>query len=161
MPGLVYSQLHLRQTRSGPAPTVRLREVSALEGDEVNDWSTAGTNSTCLTKRIWCFNSDEERLPCRRCNGRHYWPGRIGGLLWNWKQRWIVVVVIVICYCYLFLSLELICLYSCILNILFCCVVITHFVDNPTFMVRRVLCSGNLDCLMWAMLIQAKAVLWK
>ena len=43
-----YSQLSLRQTRLGPAPTVHLREVSALEGDAVNDWSTAGTNSTCL-----------------------------------------------------------------------------------------------------------------
>ena len=31
------SQLPLRRTRWGPAPTVRLREVSALEGDEVND----------------------------------------------------------------------------------------------------------------------------
>ena len=36
-----------RVTRSGPAPTVCLREVSALEGDEVNDWRTAGTNSMC------------------------------------------------------------------------------------------------------------------
>ena len=42
-----YSQLRLRRTRSGPAPTVRLREVSALEGDEVNNWSTTGTNCTC------------------------------------------------------------------------------------------------------------------
>ena len=42
-----YSQLPLGRTRSGPAPTVRLREVSASEGDEVNDWSTAGTISTC------------------------------------------------------------------------------------------------------------------
>ena len=32
-----YNKLSLRRTRSGPAPTVRLREVSALEGDEVND----------------------------------------------------------------------------------------------------------------------------
>ena len=32
-----YSELPLRRTRSGPAPTVRLREVSTLEGDEVND----------------------------------------------------------------------------------------------------------------------------
>ena len=32
-----YSQLPLRRTRSGPAPTVCLREVSALGGDEVND----------------------------------------------------------------------------------------------------------------------------
>ena len=41
-----YSQLPLRWTHSGPAPTVRLREVSALEGDEVNDCSMAGTKST-------------------------------------------------------------------------------------------------------------------
>ena len=43
----VCSRLPLKQTRSGPAPTVRLREVSALGGDEVDevdDWSTAGTN---------------------------------------------------------------------------------------------------------------------
>ena len=33
----VYSQLPLRWTRSGQAPIVRFREVSALEGDEVND----------------------------------------------------------------------------------------------------------------------------
>ena len=32
-----YSQLLFRQTHSGPALTVCLREVSALEGDEVND----------------------------------------------------------------------------------------------------------------------------
>ena len=32
-----HSQLPLRRTRSGPAPTVRLREVSTLEGHEVND----------------------------------------------------------------------------------------------------------------------------
>ena len=32
-----YSQLPLRRTCSGPAPTVCLREVSALEGDEIND----------------------------------------------------------------------------------------------------------------------------
>ena len=32
-----YSQLPLRQTRSRPAPTVHLREVSTLEGDEVNN----------------------------------------------------------------------------------------------------------------------------
>ena len=32
-----HSQLPLRRTRSGPAPTVH----------EVNDWSTAETNSTC------------------------------------------------------------------------------------------------------------------
>ena len=31
------SQLPLRWTHSGPALTVRLREVSTLEGDEVND----------------------------------------------------------------------------------------------------------------------------
>ena len=34
---LKYNQLPLRWTCSGPAPTVCLREVSALEGDEVND----------------------------------------------------------------------------------------------------------------------------
>ena len=28
--------------------TVHLREVSAFEEDEVNDWSMEGTNSTCL-----------------------------------------------------------------------------------------------------------------
>ena len=44
----VYSHLPLRGTCSGPALTVCLRRVSALEGDEVNDWSTAGTNSMCL-----------------------------------------------------------------------------------------------------------------
>ena len=33
---LLYSQLPLRQTRSGPAPTVHLGEASAFEGDEVN-----------------------------------------------------------------------------------------------------------------------------
>ena len=32
-----HSQLPLRRTRSGPALTVHLREVSTLEGDEVND----------------------------------------------------------------------------------------------------------------------------
>ena len=47
-----YSQLPLRRTRSGPAPTVHLREVSALKGDEVNDWSTAGTNSTCRFREV-------------------------------------------------------------------------------------------------------------
>ena len=34
---LDYNQLPLRRTCSGPAPTVRLKEVSTLEGDEVND----------------------------------------------------------------------------------------------------------------------------
>ena len=44
----MYSQLPLRWTRSGPALTVRLREVSTLEVDEVNDCqSMAGTNSMC------------------------------------------------------------------------------------------------------------------
>ena len=33
----LYNQLPLRQIHLGPAPTVCLREVSALEGDEVND----------------------------------------------------------------------------------------------------------------------------
>ena len=33
----IYRQLPLRWTRSGPAPTVRLIEVSTLEGDELND----------------------------------------------------------------------------------------------------------------------------
>ena len=33
----VYSQVPLRWTHLGPALTVRLREVSALEGDQVND----------------------------------------------------------------------------------------------------------------------------
>ena len=33
----VYSHLPLRRTRSGQALTVRLREVSVLEGDKVND----------------------------------------------------------------------------------------------------------------------------
>ena len=43
-----YSQLPLRWTHLGPALTVHLREVSTLVGDEVNDLSMAGTNSTCL-----------------------------------------------------------------------------------------------------------------
>ena len=34
---LKHSQLPLRRTRLRPAPTVCLREVSALEGDEAND----------------------------------------------------------------------------------------------------------------------------
>ena len=49
----VYSRLPLKQTQSGPALTVRLREVSALGGDEVDDWSMAGTN-VCF--RGVCFN---------------------------------------------------------------------------------------------------------
>ena len=49
-------QLPLRRTPSEPSPTVRLIEVSALEGDEANDWSTAGSNSTCPLKRGVRFN---------------------------------------------------------------------------------------------------------
>ena len=37
LPRTQYSQLPLRQTRSGPVPTVYLREVSALEEDGFND----------------------------------------------------------------------------------------------------------------------------
>ena len=47
----IYSQLPLRRTRLGPAPTVCLGEVSALEGDEVNDWNMTGTSSDCLPWR--------------------------------------------------------------------------------------------------------------
>ena len=32
-----YSRLPLRQTHSGPPPTVHLREVPVFEGDKVND----------------------------------------------------------------------------------------------------------------------------
>lgn len=42
-----YSLLLLRWTCSGQAPTVHLSEVSTLEGDEVNDLCTEGTNSMC------------------------------------------------------------------------------------------------------------------
>ena len=37
------------------APTVCLGEVSALEGDEVNDWNMTGTSSDCLPWRGVCL----------------------------------------------------------------------------------------------------------
>ena len=51
-----YRQLPLRRTHSGPAPTVRLKEVSALVGDEVNDCCTERTNFMCLLQRGVRFN---------------------------------------------------------------------------------------------------------
>ena len=65
---LVYSQLPLRWTRSGPAPTVRLREVSALEGDEVRQGPTPGvcftevsTLTRCSLRGSWLYSSLSER----------------------------------------------------------------------------------------------------
>ena len=65
---LVYSQLPLRWTRSGPAPTVRLREVSTLEGDEVRQGPTPGVCFSevsalmrCSLRGSWLYSSLSER----------------------------------------------------------------------------------------------------
>ena len=63
-----YSQLLLRQTHSGPALTVRLREVSALEGDEVNDWRTVGTPRVRF-REISQFQQKWRQQPCPYCEG--------------------------------------------------------------------------------------------
>ena len=78
-----YSQLPLRRTRSGPAPTVHLREVSALEGDEVNDWSTTGTNSTCPLYRGVRFNEVSVKRELPVC-GNNFSTDFLGALPTHW-----------------------------------------------------------------------------
>lgn len=91
----MYRQLHLRRTRMGPALTLHLREVSALDGDEVNEWNTVGTNSMCS---LWRGVPFREVPTLTRCPLRRSWLHTCGtstssssAYFQSWNVIWTVL----------------------------------------------------------------------